>query len=102
MLEASRALAAQMVALQPRDPLRLDSSLERVLSRQRRLSRRAACSSANWTAPSPTTASHPEDAAKLLAIGQTAPGRRLHAAELAAHTVVASLVLNLDEAITHE
>jgi hypothetical protein len=45
---------------------------------------------------------HPEDATKYLHAGQAAPDPNVDVAELAAHTVLASMVLNLDEAITHE
>jgi hypothetical protein len=45
---------------------------------------------------------HPEDAAKFLHAGQATPDPNLDPAELAAHTLLASMVLNLDEAITHE
>lgn len=44
--------------------------------------------------------SHPNDAGKLLSIGESPRDVRLDAAELAAYATVASMVLNLDEVIT--
>jgi len=44
----------------------------------------------------------PQSAAKLLKVGDSKPDPRLEAGELAAYTTVASLVLNLDEAVTKE
>ena len=40
------------------------------------------------------------DALKLLAVGESPRNKKLNAAELAAWTMVANLVLNLDETIT--
>jgi hypothetical protein len=86
--EASQALAKRLLAAKPEE--RLNSLYEAVLSRkptakelsvlQRELDRALA-----------HYREHPEDAHKL----QSTP-------ELAAHALVATLVLNLDEAITHE
>jgi hypothetical protein len=48
---------------------------------------------------------HPEDASRWLAAGHpshTAPSANTDPAETAAYMLVASLILNLDEAITHE
>ncbi len=45
---------------------------------------------------------HPEAAAKLLAVGQKSNDPRLEAEELAAYVVVGSLILNLDEVITKQ
>jgi hypothetical protein len=45
---------------------------------------------------------HLDDARKLLQFGQNLPEPRTALGELAAHTLIASLTLNLDEAITHE
>jgi Protein of unknown function (DUF1553)/Protein of unknown function (DUF1549)/Concanavalin A-like lectin/glucanases superfamily/Planctomycete cytochrome C len=45
---------------------------------------------------------HPEEAARLLAVGQRRRDERLDPVELAAYSVTASLILNLDEAITKQ
>src|SRR5262249_26855462 len=44
----------------------------------------------------------PAKARKLLAIGEARPDLKLDAAELAAYTALASVILNLDETITKE
>ncbi|MCA9117578.1 MAG: hypothetical protein KDA79_21055, partial [Planctomycetaceae bacterium] len=46
--------------------------------------------------------SQPDEARKLLALGQEVPVKGLNQTELAALTVVSSMVLNLDEAITRQ
>jgi hypothetical protein len=45
---------------------------------------------------------HPDSAGKLLAVGEAPRNTRLDPAELAAYTVMASVILNLDETITKE
>ena len=96
-LEASRALAA--LALTRPDPLR--EIARRILSREpgeaelRVLARERDRALAHYRA-------RPEDAQKFLRRGQTQLDGKLPAPELAAHTVVASLMFNLDEALTHE
>ena len=47
-------------------------------------------------------ASNPESAAEFLSVGETALADDLNSARLAALTAVASLILNLDEAVTRE
>jgi hypothetical protein len=88
MMEASRALAKRMLAAKTENrlPLLYQAVLTRnpTVKEQSVLQRELDRALAHYH-------THPEDARKL----QTTP-------ELAAHTLVASLVLNLDEAITHE
>jgi mono/diheme cytochrome c family protein len=100
-LEASRAIAASALRAFPEKPARIAEIVRRVLLRapsdaeravlQRELDRALAY-----------YGSHPHDTAKLLAVGQSPPDAALPAADLAAYMLVATLVLNLDEAITHE
>jgi hypothetical protein len=45
---------------------------------------------------------NPEAAAKLLAVGDTTPDKKLDPTELAAYTAVCNLLLNLDEVVTRE
>jgi len=101
VLAASRALAAGVLsrAVKPED--RVAEICRRILARpptakeaavlQRELSRALALYRAQ-----------PAEATKLMAGATALPASNFNLAELAAHTVVASLVFNLDEAITHE
>jgi hypothetical protein len=45
---------------------------------------------------------HSQEAAQLLAVGEKRNDPKLNAEELAAYSVVASLILNLDEVITKQ
>jgi hypothetical protein len=93
MREASQALAAQMLVRSQPPAQRLDWLTRQVLSRPATaqeiqvLSRELDRALKHYR-------HQPGDAEKFL--GQKAPP------ELAAHTLIASLVLNLDEALTHE
>ena len=46
--------------------------------------------------------SHPQEAARLLSVGVKPSDPKLKSEELAAYSVIASLILNLDEVITKQ
>ena len=100
-LEASRVMAGIAMRSASDTPGRLREMTSRVLSRAPRdgeaavLKRELDRALAHYRA-------HPEDAKKLLEIGQSRPDATVDVAELAAHTLVASMIFNLDEAISHE
>jgi len=96
-LEAARAVATH--ALRSDDPLR--HIAQRVLSRAPSEAELGIFTRERDRALKHYRA-HPQDAAKFLDRGQSGPDAKLSAPDLAAHTVVASMILNLDEAITHE
>jgi hypothetical protein len=96
-LEASRALAA--LALGKPQPMQ-EMSL-RVLSRELRDAELTVLTRERDRALDHYR-NHPGDAVTFLARGQFEPDPLLPAPELAAHTMVASLLFNLDEAMTHE
>jgi hypothetical protein len=99
--EAARAIATGALRASPEKPARIEEIVRRVLLRapsdaeqgilQRELDRAIAYYS-----------THPADATKLLAVGQSPPNPALPSVDLAAHMLVTTMVLNLDEAITHE
>ncbi|HBJ86561.1 MAG TPA: hypothetical protein DDZ88_22435 [Verrucomicrobiales bacterium] len=88
MMEASQALARHMLAAKAQERLQL--LYQAVLTRQA-TAKELSVLQRELDRALTHYHQHPEDARKM----QTSP-------ELAAHTLVASLVLNLDEAITHE
>ena len=96
-LEASRALAASV--LKKPQPLR-EMSL-RVLSREPSETEMAILMREHHRALD-YYRMHPSDASTFLARGHFVPEPSLAAPKLAALTIVASMLFNLDEAITHE
>jgi hypothetical protein len=96
-LEASRALAA--LALEKPEPLR-EMSL-RVLSRELNEAEMAVLTRQRDRALE-YYRTYPDVAVTFLARGQFEPKSSLSVSELAAHTIVASMLFNLDEAMTHE
>ena len=100
-LQASRALAADVLRIAAKPEDRLAEIYRRVLSRPP-APREAAVLQRELDRAVVLYRAKPEDAVKLLAGAQFKSGAKLDAAEAAAYTVVASLVFNLDEAITHE
>jgi hypothetical protein len=100
-LEAARALAAVALRSDSEPHARLATITTRVLSRaptpqEELVLTREVERALTWYR------SRPHDAAKLLDIGQQPVDPTFEPADLAAYTVVASLVLNLDEAMSHE
>jgi hypothetical protein len=96
-LEASRALAAMVLG----KPQPIQEMSLRVLSRELRDAELTVLTRERDRALDHYR-NHPEDAVTFLARGQFEPDPSLPAPELAAHTIVASLLFNLDEAMTHE
>jgi mono/diheme cytochrome c family protein len=96
-LEASRALAAMVLG----KPQPIQEMSLRVLSRELREAELTVLTRERDRALDHYR-NHPEDAVTFLARGQFEPDPSLPAPELAAHTIVASLLFNLDEAMTHE
>ena len=99
-LEASQAIAAELLTHKG-DAGRLQQLLRKVLSREGN-DREAALLGATLQQARAHYQKHPADAAKFLQVGQRPAVPATERPELAAWMVVASLALNLDEAITHE
>jgi hypothetical protein len=97
-VEAARRLAEQALRAARSFDDRLDRITERVLSRQLGPEERAPITRAYRKFAAEYDAD-PRSAARLIAVGATAPDRSLAPAELAAWTMLASAIFNLDEAL---
>lgn len=106
MLEASRALAESIVQKQPTNAGHWSESgiqtLAVIVLSRKLESQEVSELNQVWTAAFDTFKSNPENAIKFCTIGQQPKPAREQAAEIAAWTTVASLMLNLDEAMTRE
>lgn len=100
-LEAARATAARVLRSTTHAEERLHQLSRHILSRRCSSAELAVLERERGRADRHFTA-HPDDAGRFLRRGQYEPEKGVAEVELAAHTVVASLLLNLDEAITHE
>ena len=96
--EAAQVLAAQAQKATPDTAGRLDFLARRILSRAPESEERAVLER-EFTRALQHYQQHPQDAAQLLRHGQSPPKPE---AELAALSLAAGLLFNLDEAITHE
>ncbi len=97
-VEASRQLAALAIASSPDFDLRIDFITKRLLDRLAKPNERKIIRTSLETILADFTAK-PDEAAKLLKVGET-PAPVIPAPELAAWTMVASQILNLDETLT--
>ncbi len=98
-VEASRALAQHAMAASPKFDARLDAVTEALLSRrfdkgEREVARRMLDRS------SKQFAAEPKSARELITVGESKAEDKWPAAELASWTMVASEVMNMDEALT--
>mgnify|MGYP006272836701 CR=1 FL=1 len=105
ILEASRKLAEDTVAVPGDLAARLKSLHRRVLSRDPH-DRELAVLTREWNRAAEHFRNKPGDALKLVAVGQPTldsdQRRKQQSPEFAAHLLTASMLLNLDEALTHE
>lgn len=98
-IEASRQLAAAAIKTGTDAAARLDFITARLLSRALTPDERTIIGKSHQQALATFTAK-PDDAAALIAIGATPPDAAIPAPELAAWTLTASQILNLDETLT--
>ncbi|MDP4775171.1 MAG: PSD1 and planctomycete cytochrome C domain-containing protein [Opitutales bacterium] len=99
-LESSQAIAAELLR-EGGDATRIQSLFRRVLSREAN-DQEAALLGRTLMKARDHYRAQPAAAAQFLRVGQRTHAKGADLSELAAWTVVASLTLNLDEAITHE
>ncbi len=100
-LEASRALAALAIQSGDAPRPRVAALFSRILSREP-TERESTIILQRVEHAEAYFGRHPDEAARLLTVGQGPPAPRLPTPTLAAYSVAASMILNLDEAITHE
>jgi hypothetical protein len=98
-VEAARALAARAVESGKDFNARLDSITLPLLARRLTPDERATVRHIQESAMQDYE-KNPKDAASLLAVGASKPGQNIPAAELAAWTLAASEIMNLDESLT--
>ena len=98
-MEAARELARQMIHVP--EPQRLEHLYQHVLSRNATPKEHAILQNQLEKALA-YYKNHPQEAWKFLQFGQRLPEAGADLPALAAHTLIASLTLNLDESITHE
>lgn len=98
-VEASRQLAARVLREAPAFDARLDAVALRLLGRTFAPAERTVVR-ATYDRALATYQKSPDAARALLRVGATPPDGKLPASELAAWTLVASQVMNLDEALT--
>ncbi|MGV3483649.1 MAG: DUF1553 domain-containing protein, partial [Planctomycetaceae bacterium] len=100
-LEAARALAIQASEAGDTQASELEHLFHRILSRPPS-AKELAVARREADRASERYRLDPESASQLLAVGQAAAAPSGDSSELAALMIVASMLLNLDEAITHE
>jgi len=100
-VEAARALAGRALSASPDTAGRIDQLYRRVLGRPAAPAERAILAD-GLARHLGHLRRHPDDAGRLLAVGESARTPGLDLVEHAAWTLVAGTVLNLDEAITKE
>lgn len=98
-VEASRQLAALALTASPDFSIRLNTIYRRLLSRPPRKEERPILEETLQEFLS-AYQDQPEQAGKLITVGESTPDPSLDPAELAAWTLLASEVLNLDETLT--
>lgn len=100
-VEAARVLAQRAIAHSPTDVERLKWIFASALAREP-TQRETKILTAGLAAHREQFGAAPDDAAKLVSAGEYPLPAKYNAAELAAYTTVASLILNLDEAVTKQ
>lgn len=98
-LESARALAERVFEKETRDPS--GEIFERVLLRKAKPDELAVLQ-AQYTKALEWYRANPQEAERAVHHGQSTPSPKLAAPKLAAATLIATLVLNMDEAITRE
>jgi len=101
-IEAARALAARTLREAPQNPARRIELAFRLATSREPTAREVRMLRSLEEKEAATYRAHPDEAAKLIAVGESKPDSGLKPAELAAWTTVASTILNLDETITKE
>lgn len=100
-VEAARGVGVRMLAQPGDDATRIEFAVRTVLSRSVSEAEREILAEVLQSARERFSAA-PEEARRFIAFGDSAPPREVNPVELAAHTAVARILLNVDEAITRQ
>ncbi|MFM8274025.1 MAG: DUF1553 domain-containing protein, partial [Gemmata sp.] len=97
-VEAARVLAEKTIAAGPDDPSRIDFMAKRLMARSFRAEELTVVKGVLTTLREHYTAK-PDEAKKLIAFGESKPDANIAASELAAWTMLANQLMNLDEVL---